>query len=56
MAEITSKEDFKKWLKDKPRDVCVVMAVRTAMRVLPYLKADYPIDSQSNKTINLIKP
>lgn len=35
MAEITSSEEIQEWLKDKPKEVSVAIAVRAAMRVVP---------------------
>ena len=37
MVEITNHEDLEAWLQDKPREVAVVIAARTALRVQPVL-------------------
>jgi hypothetical protein len=36
MTEITSREELEEWLKDKPADWAQVIAVRAALRALPY--------------------
>lgn len=36
MAQITSREELKEWLKDKPADWAQVIAARAALRVLPH--------------------
>jgi hypothetical protein len=36
MGQITSSEELEEWLKDKPADWAQVIAVRAALRVLPY--------------------
>ena len=36
MAQITSHEELEAWLKDKPADFAQVIALRGALRVLPY--------------------
>jgi TIR domain len=36
MAQITSREELREWLKDKPVDWAQVIAVRAALRVFPY--------------------
>ncbi len=33
--KITNSEELEAWLKDKPREVCVTLAMRSALRVLP---------------------
>ncbi len=40
-AEITDQETLEKWLKDQPSDVAVVIAARSALRVLPLLAAEF---------------
>ena len=36
MFEITSRNELREWLKDKPRECAQVVAARAALRVLPY--------------------
>jgi hypothetical protein len=36
MGQITSRKELEEWLKDKPADWAQVIAVRAALRVLPY--------------------
>ena len=41
MVEIRDEDDLKKWLKDKPRDVAVMIGARAALRAVPFLKSAY---------------
>ncbi len=37
MATITDRESLRRWLKDRPQEICVLMAARAALRVYPTL-------------------
>ena len=38
MADFKNEKDFEAWLEGKPRGVCVVLAARAALRVLPVVQ------------------
>jgi hypothetical protein len=44
MVEIRNREEFEAWLEDRPRSWSRVLALRAALRVLPFLSALSPRD------------
>ncbi|WP_417820512.1 hypothetical protein [Terasakiella sp.] len=40
MTEITSPEELEKWLEEQDKQICVAIAARIALRVVPFLEED----------------
>lgn len=52
MVDVNNKEGLEKWLQGQPREVSIVIAVRAALRVLPFL--DELPTGTNKKTNNII--
>ncbi|MBL4751237.1 MAG: hypothetical protein JKX71_11780, partial [Amylibacter sp.] len=53
MAEITNKEEFEKWLWNQNQPVLIVIAVRTALRVFPFVLDTIPEHTDKSDTKSL---
>ena len=49
MIEITSRETFEAWLKDRPREVAAVLALRGALRGLPNVAREFVPKSKNHE-------
>jgi hypothetical protein len=47
MVEITSREELEEWLKDKPADWALVIAIRAALRALPFAFGSSSLEKSS---------
>ncbi len=54
MVEIRNREEFETWLVDKPREWAVVLAARSALRVLPLLAQFESLEAENPRTKSIL--
>src|SRR6056297_167797 len=55
MADITDRHALEAWLADKPREVATLLAARSALRVLPLLRAQPDTAAGANAWLQVFR-